>query len=54
MKKFCLRTLTHEIGHTLGFGERYGHTRSGTVASHERFQDDFMGNVSWYSNFQHA
>ena len=37
------RTLIHEIGHTLGFDERYGITTAGTVASHPRFNDDFMG-----------
>lgn len=36
------RTLIHEIGHTLGFDERYSVTSGGPV-SHEGFEDDFMG-----------
>lgn len=33
------RTLTHEIGHTLGFAERYD-----AKGGHERFEDDVMSN----------
>jgi hypothetical protein len=37
------RTMTHEIGHTLGFDERYAANAAGTGASHhERFETDFM------------
>lgn len=34
------RTLTHEIGHTLGFNERYSLAQLGRP--HERFETDFM------------
>jgi RHS repeat-associated protein len=44
-EEVLFRTLTHEIGHALGFQERYGITTRGPVA-HERFGDDFMGNVA--------
>ena len=36
------RTLIHEIGHTLGFDERYESTPTGSV-THEGFENDFMG-----------
>ncbi len=36
------RTLTHELGHALGFDERYTFTGSSAPA-HERFETDFMG-----------
>jgi RHS repeat-associated protein len=35
------KTLIHEVGHTLGFDERYTGTTSGAIP-HERFEDDFM------------
>jgi len=50
-EEYLFRTLTHEIGHTLGFGERYGHLTTGGVAPHPRFQDDFMGNVTGRPTF---
>ncbi len=37
-------TLIHEIGHTLGFDERYSATPDGAVP-HEGFQNDFMSGV---------
>jgi RHS repeat-associated protein len=36
------RTLIHEVGHTLGFDERY-RSETGGAVSHEGFEDDFMG-----------
>lgn len=35
------KTLIHEIGHTLGFDERYTATSMGAIP-HERFETDFM------------
>ncbi|HVF24171.1 MAG TPA: hypothetical protein VM941_13875 [Pyrinomonadaceae bacterium] len=38
------KTLIHEIGHTLGFDERYTGTSRGAIP-HERFEDDFMSSI---------
>lgn len=47
------RILTHEIGHTLGFDDRYSFDRSSsTVESHSGFSDNFMSARDLGSNFE--